>query len=212
MVAFKKAVRYKEPVKAAFLGPASSGKTFTALKVATRIAEHLGKRIAFIDTEHGSSKKYADQFDYDIIELTNYNQKNYIEALTLANDSDEYGVVIVDSLSHAWSGKGGVLEMVDRAAARGANRFAAWREPSPIQNELVETMLALKKHLIVTMRTKMDYVQEKDEETGKLTVKKIGMQPIQRDGLEYEFDIVGDLDRNHMFMVTKTRFEHIDNA
>jgi hypothetical protein len=115
-------------------------------------------------------------------------------------------VLIIDSLSHAWMGKDGALEQVDRIAKRSqnGNSFAAWRDVTPLHNQLVEAIVSSKSHLIATMRAKTEYVLEPNEK-GKMAPRKVGMAPVQRDGLEYEFDVVADLDFDHNFIVSKSR-------
>lgn len=200
---FQKATKLASKGRIALLGPSGSGKTFTALAIATA----LGKRIAFIDTEEGSARKYSDLFDFDVLELTNYNPQHYIDAIHAA-ESAGYDVIIVDSLSHAWIGEGGALELVEKAGRRGGgengNKFAGWKDVTPLQRSMVKALTGCKAHVIVTMRVKMEYVQEKDEK-GKTVVRKVGLQPVQRDGLEYEFDVVCDLDTDNWLMVGKTR-------
>lgn len=207
---FKPATRTSARLRLALIGPAGSGKTYSAL----RIAHHLGGRVAVIDTEHGSASKYAlptggtqdkDGFTFDVLELSSFNPKTYVESIHLAEKAG-YDILIIDSLSHAWVGKEGALEMVDKAAARTrGNSFAAWRNVTPLHNQLVDTMLSSSCHLIATLRSKMDYVQERDEQTGKTHIRKMGLQPIQREGIEYEFDVVGDLDQQNILTITKTR-------
>jgi hypothetical protein len=211
---FKKATRQAARLRLGLIGPAGSGKTYSALK----IAHHLGGRIALIDTEHGSASKYAlpqggtpakDGFAFDVVEPETFSPQTYVEAIRMAGKSG-YNILIIDSLSHAWIGKGGALELVDRAAAKSrGNSFAGWRHVTPLHNELVDTILASPCHVIATLRSKMEYVQERDERTGKMGVRKIGMQPIQRDGIEYEFDVVGDLDQQHILTITKSRCPHL---
>jgi CheY-like chemotaxis protein len=199
---FKKAVKTQSKLRMALIGPAGSGKTYTALN----IAQHLGERVALIDTEHGSASKYADVFTFDVLELTSFSPQMYIEAIHAA-EAAGYQVLIIDSLSHAWIGAGGALEMVDKVAkkSQSSNTFAAWRDVTPLHNQLVETMLACDLHLIVTMRSKMEYAVEKDEKTNKIMVRKIGLAPVQRDGLEYEFDVTADLTLDNEMIVSKTR-------
>jgi hypothetical protein len=199
---FRKATKEQSKLRAAFVGPSGSGKTYTAL----RVAHALGNKVAVIDTERGSASKYSDDFDFDVLELTSFAPERYIEGIKAAGDAG-YDVLIVDSLSHAWSGKDGILEFVDNVAKRqrSGNTFGAWREATPVHNSLVDAILDAKCHVIVTMRAKTEYVQEKDERTGKTSVRKIGMQPVQRDGLEYEMDVVADLDWENNFIVSKTR-------
>jgi len=200
MLSFKKAVKHERKLRLAFCGPAGSGKTLTALKV----AKGLGGRIGVIDTEQGSAAIYADEFDFDQLVLDSFAPKTYAEALKAA--VGEFDVVIIDSLSHAWIGKDGALAMVDKAAAQSRNNsFSAWRNVTPQHNDMVTAILTAPFHVISTMRSKMDYVQEQDNR-GKTIIRKVGMAPVQRDGLEYEFDIVGDIDQTHTLTISKTRY------
>lgn len=204
--AFHRATKSQAKLRMALMGPSGSGKTYTALSVAGALG-----RIAVIDTEHGSASKYGDRFAFDVLELSDYHPQQYIDAIHAAGEaqadgSSAYDVLIVDSLSHAWSGAGGVLEIVDRAAKRSdsKNTFAAWRDATPLHNQLVEALLAAPLHLIVTMRSKTEYVLERDER-GKMTPRKVGLAPVQREGMEYEFDVVAEMDMTNTLMVTKTR-------
>ena len=199
---FKKAVKSQAKLRMAITGPSGSGKTYTALTVATSMAD----RVALIDTERGSASKYADIFSgFDVQELTEYNPRNYIEAIRAACASG-YDVLVIDSLSHAWSGQGGVLELVDRAAKRSQsqNSFAAWRDVTPLHNQLVDTILGSPIHIIATMRSKTEYVLERDER-GRTTPRKVGLAPVQRDGMEYEFDVVAEMDMDNNMIISKSR-------
>lgn len=204
---FKKATKSQAKLRLALIGVAGSGKTFTGLK----IASELGGRVAVVDTEHGSASKYADLFDFDVLELESFSPARYVEAIHAAEQAG-YDVLLIDSLSHAWMGKDGALEMVDRASKRFQNnKYAGWGEVTPEQNKMIDAMVGSRLHLIVTMRSKMEHVQEKDEK-GKTVIRKVGMQPVQRDGLEYEFDVVADLDQNNYLTVTKTRCPALNEA
>lgn len=205
---FRKAVKSQRKARIALIGPSGSGKTYTALEIATGLAGP-GGRIALIDTENASASLYADRFDFDTLNLDTFSPKVYTEAIRAAEEAG-YDVIIIDSLSHAWAGKDGALEQVDKAAARAkGNTFAAWREVTPQHNALVDALVRCKAHVVVTMRAKTEYVVEKDEKTGKTTPRKVGMAPIQRDGLEYEFDIVADMDLEHRFIVSKSRMSDL---
>jgi hypothetical protein len=209
MSRFQKATRKKAKLRLALLGPSGAGKTWTALT----IARGLGKRIAVIDSERGSASLYAgDAADFDVLELETFSPRTYVEAIKDA-EREGYDVIVVDSLTHAWSGKGGALEMVDNVSKRSqsGNSFNAWREVTPEHNALVDAMLMCKAHLIATLRVKTEYVLEEDHR-GKKVPKKVGMQPIQRDGLEYEFTLVADMNLQHELIVTKTRCKLFDNA
>lgn len=200
-MAFQKATKKQAKLRMALNGPSGSGKTFSALS----IAKGLGGKIAVIDTEHASASKYADRFDFDTDCLTNYAPKNYIKAIHEA-EAAGYSVIIIDSLTHAWNGTGGVLEIVDAAASRArGNTYAGWKEGTPEQNALVEAILQSPCHIIATMRAKTEYALEKDERTGKTAPRKIGMAPVQRDGMEYEFDVSAFLDVEHHLCIDKTR-------
>jgi len=205
---FKRAVKRNLYARIALLGPTGSGKTYTATRWAYALAD--SGKIAAIDTEHGSLSKYAgmridgQEWRPDVIEFDSFSPEHYIDAIHLAEKLG-YEVLIIDSLSHAWAGKDGTLEYVDKVAQRdGGGGFQAWRKGTSLQNELVETILGAKLHIIATMRVKMDYVVEKDS-NGKTSVRKVGLQPVQRDGVEYEFDLVCDLNADNVLTVSKTR-------
>src|SRR3990167_6462734 len=208
MAGFQKATRHQAKLRLALICPAGAGKTYTALKV----AEGLGGKIALIDTERGSASKYSHVTDFDVLELVSFAPERYIDAIHEA-EAEGYGVLVIDSLSHAWSGKDGILEFVDKRKAQSrGNDFAVWRDATPLQNKLVDTILGAKLHVIATMRTKMEYVIEKDEKSGKNIPRKIGLQPVQRDQIEFEFDLVGDMDQDHRLLVTKSRIEQFADA
>lgn len=205
-MAFKPATKEKSKLRLALIGPAGSGKTYTALT----LGSSMGSKIAVIDTERGSASKYSDLFKFDVCELESHSPKNYIASIKEAEKAG-YDVVVIDSLSHAWMGKDGLLEFVDQEAARSqsSNTFAAWRKATPQHNNLVEAMLNSKCHVIATMRSKMEYVLEENDR-GKKVPKKVGMAPVQREGVEFEFDVTCDLTVDHDLIVGKTRCHTVD--
>lgn len=199
---FTKATKTKARLRLALIGPSGSGKTYSALS----IAKGFGGKLALIDTEHGSASKYADLFDFDTQELSSFSPEAYIAAIDEAAKAG-YDVLVIDSLSHAWMGKDGILESVDRVtkASRSNNAYTTgWRDATPRHNALVEALVQSPLHLIVTMRAKTAYVMEVNDR-GKSEPKKVGMEAIQRDGLEYEFDVVGDLTLDLDLHVSKSR-------
>lgn len=208
-MSFQKATKRSARLRLALIGVAGAGKTYTALN----IAKHLGGAVAVIDTERGSASKYSDMFDFDVLELEAFSPQMYVDAIQAAEEAG-YEVLVIDSLSHAWTGKGGALEQVDRSAKRSqsGNTFGAWRNVTPLHNAMVDAIINTKMHVITTMRAKTEYVQEKDEKTGKVTVRKVGLAPVQRDGLEYEFDVVADLDMDNNLIVGKTRCSAVAGA
>lgn len=202
---FQKATKKASRLRLALVGPSGSGKTYSALKLASL----LGQKVAVIDSERGSASKYADKFDFDVCELESFDPREFVRLIQAAEGAG-YDVIVIDSLSHAWMGKDGALEIKDTVTkrSRSGNSFDAWREVTPLHNALVEAMLQSKAHIIATMRAKTEYVQEKDER-GKTVIRKVGLAPVQRDGIEYEFDVVGDLDADNNFIVTKSRCEDL---
>lgn len=204
---FRKAEKSGFKIRLAICGPTGSGKTKSAL----RIAQAIGGPIGVIDSERKSSLRYADEFDFAV---DAFEEDSDFAPLTFVRKIQEgenlFNVLIVDGISPAWAGKGGALELVDQAVIRGkGNKFTAWRDVTPQHNALVDAMLACKCHLIVTMRMKMEYVME-DGDRGKKNIKKVGLGIIQRDGIEYEFDVVGEMDQEHHLFFTKTRCSALD--
>ena len=204
---FKKAERKRSKIRLALCGPSGSGKTYSALF----IAKGLGEKIAVMDTENGSGELYAHLFDYDVASLQPpFTPGRYVELIKGA-ERGGYDVVIIDSLSHAWAGTGGVLDMKDMAAkaSKSGNSFAAWRDVTPEHNRLVDAIISSSIHVIVTMRTKTAW-EIIDDGTGKKKPVKIGLAPVQRDGLEYEFTTILDLSSEHVASCTKDRTSLFD--
>ncbi|MBR2140346.1 MAG: AAA family ATPase [Phascolarctobacterium sp.] len=186
---FTRAERKRTFLKIALCGVSGSGKTYSALQ----LAKGLGKKIAMIDTENGSGEMYSHLCDYDVAQLEPpFSVQRYIDLIKMAEKAG-YDVLIIDSLSQAWNGEGGILEMVDKLAAtsRNKNSFNAWKDVTPEQNKLINTILQCKMHVIATMRSKTAY--DLQDQNGKKVPVKIGLAPVQRDGVEYEFTIVFDL-------------------
>lgn len=212
-MAFKKAVKEQAKLRLVLAALAGHGKTYSALAIACELAKLVrasggAGRVAVIDSERGSASKYANKFDFDVDELEDsFSPLSYVEKLRVAA-REGYDIAIVDSLSHAWAGKGGALEQKDSAAARGGNSWTAWRDVTPKHNALVDALLNYPGHVIATMRQKMEHVQE--TENGKTVIKKVGLAAVQREGMEYEFDLVGDIDHTHTLRITKTRLDTIN--
>jgi ABC-type dipeptide/oligopeptide/nickel transport system ATPase component len=187
-----KAVKHKSKLRLGLVGTSGSGKTWSSLV----LAQELGKKVLLIDTEN-SGNLYADIFDYEICSLSDtestapFSVERYLEAISLGIES-LCDVIIIDSLSHAWSGEGGILDRKERLDAVGGNGFANWRKVTPLHNQLVDAIVQSPTHMIVTMRAKTEYVLETDEK-GRTVPRKVGLAPIQREGMDYEFTTVFDL-------------------
>ena len=207
---FRKAERRKAKLRLAITGPAGSGKTYGALMIAQGLLQNGGK-IAMIDTENGSGDLYADICDYDVNTLSApYTIQKYLEAIHEAEKLN-YDVLIIDSLSHAWAGEGGLLDQHGRISdnSKSGNSYTAWRKITPVHNRLIETMLASNCHIIATMRSKTDYAMIQNDK-GKTEIRKIGLAPVQRDGMDYEFTVVFDLSMEHTVTVSKDRTSLFD--
>ncbi|MNO65082.1 hypothetical protein D3C76_558220 [compost metagenome] len=201
---FKKAERKQAKLRLALAGPSGSGKTFSALLM----AKGLGGRIAVIDTEHGSASLYADIADFDVLELhAPYSPERYAEAITAAEQAG-YGVLIIDSYSHEWTGSGGCLESNEKLAHQKfkGNTWAAWNETTPRHRKLTDKILTSPLHIICTMRSKTETVQGE----GKKVIK-LGMKSEQRDGTDYEFTVVLDITHDgHAAIASKDRTKLFD--
>lgn len=205
-MAFKKATRQNATIKLAITGTSGSGKTYSALL----IAKGLGGKTALLDTEYGSASLYADKFDFDTwdeLDPSGFPPEYFIRVIKAAEEAG-YQNLIIDSLTHEWSGRGGCLELVDalsRSRYKG-NSYVAWGEITPRHNKLIEAIVGAKINIIATMRAKSEYVLNKDERTGKSTPQKVGLGSVQRDGTDYEFTIMFELDRDsHLASVGKDR-------
>ncbi len=197
------AVKIGRKARVFLSGVSGSGKSYTALTW----ARVLGERVVVIDTENDSALDYADLFEFDHLPLrAPYSVERYVGAMRAAV---EHGadIIVLDSLSHAWAGKGGLLSVVDgyRDSFGGG-----WKAATPLHQELIEHMLQLPVHLIATARSKQDYSIE-DGDNGKKKITKLGLAPVQREGLEYEFSVTADLTRDHVLTVTKTRCRELDD-
>lgn len=209
---FKPAVRHQLKGRIAIDGPSGSGKTFTALRLATALAD--GGRIAVVNTESGAIQKYLGlspdgaPWEFDVCELTNFAPTAYTEAIVEAGKAG-YDILLIDSLSHAWEGEGGALEQVTKAQDRAKNSFTAWKDVTPQHNRMIQAILKSPCHVIATMRSKTEYVLETNDQ-GKCVPRKVGMAPVQRAGMEYEFDLYCSMDWDHVLRVTKSRCPELD--
>lgn len=217
---FKKAKRSQARLKIGVTGASGSGKTLSSLLMAYGLikAEHpeysddqVWDKICIIDTENASGSLYVDTAvgswktgEYNTIILEPpYEASKYIDAIHTA-ENHEMQVIIIDSLTHAWSGEGGALDKQGKIAARTGNSYTAWRDITPEHNRLVDAMLQSNAHVIANIRAKTDYAQVKDER-GKTKVQNVGLAPVFRDGIEYEFTVCFMLDSDHVASATKDR-------
>lgn len=204
---FKPATKEASFARIALSGPSGSGKTFTALALATALSDS----VAVIDTERGSASKYVglNGWQFDTTTPDKFSPLSLVSLLGEAAGA-EYGCVIIDSLSHYWMGVEGMLEQADRRARNG-NSFSGWKEVRPEERRMIDALVAYPGHVVATMRSKTEYVIEENER-GKKVPRKVGLKPEQRDGIEYEFDVVGDLDHDNTLTIVKSRIHTLAKA
>lgn len=204
---FKPATKEASFARIALSGPSGSGKTFTALALATALSDS----VAVIDTERGSASKYVglNGWQFDTTTPDKFSPLSLVSLLGEAAGA-EYGCVIIDSLSHYWMGVEGMLEQADRRARNG-NSFSGWKEVRPEERRMIDALVAYPGHVVVTMRSKTEYVIEENER-GKKVPRRVGLKPEQRDGIEYEFDVVGDLDHDNTLTIVKSRIPTLAKA
>lgn len=195
---FARATKEQAKLRLAIFGPSGSGKTFTALRLATG----LGGNIAFIDTERGSASMYADRFSFDVLELTDKDINTYCTAIRAAQKAS-YAVLIIDSLTHAWQELLQEVDKLARAKYRG-NTWAAWSEGTPKQRKLVDVILDYDGHIIATMRTKTEWTTESTS-GNKTKPIRVGLAPMQGKGIEYEFDLLLEINPEHIANCIKDR-------
>lgn len=202
MVQIRKARRSATKLRLLGTGPSGSGKTWGALT----IAKGMGGRTVVIDTEEGSSDMYDHLHDFDVVDLRPpFTPERYIECIEACEQAG-YDIIVVDSITHEWNGKGGCLELVDeiaRAKFKG-NTWSAYSEITPRHRAFIDAMLRSKCHIIATARAKTETAQV--DEGGRKRVVKLGMAAETRQGVEFEFDIVLDLVHDgHFATVSKDR-------
>lgn len=211
MSEFKKAVRTQRPLRMAIYGPSGSGKSYTGLFIARELVGPDGT-IAVIDTERSSASVYAKDdetgqgFDFDTVSLANYTHTDYIKLITQAKD---YDVLLIDSISHAWDAKDGILDLVETVVKGQSGKkdsFRAWSDPRvrTAEDSLWDAVLGFPGHVIVTLRARTTYERSVDER-GNTKIVKLGLEPRQRKGMEFEFDVIAEMDKEHYLEVDKAR-------
>ena len=195
---FVKAEKGKKPVRLVVGGPSGAGKTFTALLFAKYLSKITGKPTAAVDTEFYRMSLYADKFNFDVDNWEPpFDPRQLIKVIKDA-EKQGYGQLIVDSATHFYAAEGGLLQIVqDAAKQKGGNQYAGWATGTPIQNELLDTIIRSPLHLIFCARAKQGYVENVNA-NGRKVYEKVGMELQQRDGFEFDFDffIMMDMENN----------------
>jgi len=189
--------RRKAKIKMALQGSAGSGKTYSSLLLAQGLTNGNFSKVAIIDTENGSADLYAHLGNYNVLSLQPpYTPENYIKAIEVCEQAG-MEVIIIDSISHAWD------ELLDFHSKLAGNSFTNWAKVTPRQKAFTDKILQCNAHVIATMRTKQDYVL--NQKDGKYIPEKVGLKAVQRDGLDYEFTLVFDVDIKHFAVSSKDR-------
>ena len=207
----KKAVREQIYTKIALMAPSGGGKTYSSLRLATGMAREIEKetgkkaKILMGNTEESRGYYYADEFDYDIVDIdAPHNPEKYVELINLAVENG-YDILIIDSSSHEWEGKGGCLDIQQQAGGT----YQAWSRITSRHQKFIEAISNSPIHIIATMRGKDQYEMVKDEKTGKSAVQKLGVGAKQRDGFEYEFTCTFLIDQKTNAAETQKDNTHI---
>ena len=205
----RKAVREKVFPKIALTAPSGGGKTYSALRLATGMIEEMGgdKKILLANTESSRGLYYSDCFEYDIVDIEPpHEPEKYVDLINFAVESG-YGVLIIDSSSHEWEGKGGCLELQQKAGGT----YQSWAKVTPRHQRFINAVADSPITIIATMRGKDQYEMTKDDR-GKASVQKLGVGAKQREGFEYEFTCTFLIDqKTNCAEVTKDNthlFEH----
>ncbi|MBV7268947.1 AAA family ATPase [Winogradskyella luteola] len=193
----RKSERKNAKIKMALQAPSGAGKTYSSLLIAKGLTNEDFSKVAVIDTENGSADLYAHLGEYNVLSLKPpFSPESYIEAIDVCLNSD-IEVIIIDSISHCWD------FLIEYHASLPGNSFTNWSKITPRQKAFVNKMLQANTHIIATMRTKQDYVL--NQKDGKFIPEKVGLKAVQRDGVDYEFTLVFDIDIKHFAKTSKDR-------
>ena len=193
------ASRQRAKIKMALQGPSGSGKTFGALLLAFGLCGDWTK-IAVIDTENHSAELYSNLGNFNSVSLAApFTPEKYIQAIALCQAAS-MDVIILDSVSHEWDGSGGILDTHSNMAG---NSFTNWSKLTPRHNAFIQAILQSPCHIIGTIRSKQDYVLQ--EKNGKVVPEKVGLKGVSREGMDYEFTLMFELDIKHNAVTSKDR-------
>lgn len=197
----RKATRQKSKIRLGLSAVSGGGKTYSAILIAKGLANGDLSKVALIDTENGSGDLYSHLGEYNVLPLeAPYTPENYARAIKTCEDAG-MEVIIIDSITHGWDGKGGILEI---HAAMTGNSFTNWALLTPRHQKFIDAILQSKAHIITTVRRKQDYELVTNDK-GKLEPKKVGLKEVTREGFDYELTVNLNLDTNHMATALKDR-------
>lgn len=201
----RKATRLKAKIRLGLSAVSGGGKTYSAIMIAKGLASDLSK-VAIIDTENGSADLYSHLGEYNVLPLNApFTPEKYTEAIKTC-EAAGMEVIIIDSITHEWDGKGGCLEIAETItqASTSKNSYTAWAKVTPRHQAFIDAMLQSPAHIITTVRRKQDYEMSKGHD-GKTTVQKAGLKEVTREGWEYELTVNLQLDTAHQAVASKDR-------
>lgn len=197
----RKATRKKAKIRLGLSAVSGGGKTMSAILIAKGMVKGDLSKVALIDTENGSGDLYAHLGDYNVLPIeAPYTPEKYISAIKECENAG-MEVIIVDSITHEWNGKGGILEIHNSMTG---NSFTNWATLTPRHQAFIDSILQSKCHVITTVRRKQDYEMSKDQ-NGKVKVEKAGLKEETREGFEYELTANLELDIKHNAIALKDR-------
>jgi hypothetical protein len=197
----QKATRKKVKLRLGLSAVSGGGKTYSAILLAKGIVDGDLSKVAVIDTENNSASLYSHLGEYNTIELTApYTPERYVQAIKVCEDAG-MEVIIIDSITHEWDGKGGILEIHSQMTG---NSFTNWSSLTPRHQKFIDAILQSKCHVITTVRRKTEYDMQKDS-SGRTKVEKAGLKEVTREGFEYELTINFNLDEKHNCTASKDR-------
>lgn len=189
--------RKRAKIKMALQAPSGAGKTFSSLLLAQGLINGDLSKVAIIDTENGSADLYAHLGNYNVISLKPpYTSEQYVNAIEVCEKAG-MEVIIIDSISHNWD------YLLDYHSSLAGNSFTNWAKIKPLEKMFMDKILQSNAHIIATMRTKQDYVL--NQKDGKFIPEKVGLKSVQRDGIDFEFTLVFDLNIKHFAVSSKDR-------
>lgn len=205
MAQLRKATRQKAKIRLGLSAVSGGGKTYSAILIAKGLCGDLSK-VAIIDTENGSADLYSHLGDYNVLSLSApFAPEKYIEAIKTCEKAG-MEVIIIDSITHEWDGKGGCLEICDQLtqASSSKNSYTSWAKVTPRHQAFIDAILQSPCHMITTVRRKQDYEMSKGND-GKMKVEKAGLKEITREGFEYELTVNLELNHGHFAVASKDR-------
>jgi len=195
----RKATRQKAKIRLGLSAVSGGGKTYSALLIAFGITNDWNK-VAVIDTENNSADLYAHLGEYSVLPLVApYTPENYIKSIKTCEDAG-MEVIIIDSITHEWDGKGGCLQIQEQLGGK----YQDWAKVTPRHQSFIDSILQSKCHIITTVRRKQDYEMSKDS-NGKVKVEKAGLKEVTREGFEYELTANLEMDTRHNATASKDR-------